>query len=97
MPRIGGLVTGPGSDTLAELLRLTQDSPQPLLDAKIGDTYRRTIPSSLPLGMDLALVVQERERLLQERAEKRIQALERLLSDMDGPERTKYMIELKTL
>ncbi|PJF20054.1 hypothetical protein PSACC_00137 [Paramicrosporidium saccamoebae] len=97
MPRIGGLVTGPGSDTLAELLRLTQDSPQPLLDAKVGDTYRRTIPSSLPLGMDLALVVQERERLLQERAEKRIQALERLLTGMDGPERTKYMIELKTL
>lgn len=99
LPRVAGPTAGIGSETLFELLKMTQESPQPLVDAKVGDLYRRTIPASFPLGMDLQQIMQERERILQQRALQKISYLENALKNEELPaeHRNKYLIELKTL
>jgi ATP-dependent helicase STH1/SNF2 len=92
-----------GGETLAALLRLTTDSPQPLLDAKVGDLYRRTIPMSLPVGIRAETLAGEWERLRGQAVAERVQTLENLLSEdeqneaLSSTERTKLLIELKTL
>lgn len=106
MPRIGGLVSGVGSETLQELLKMMGESPQPLVDVKVGEAYRRSIPGSLPLGLDMTLVLQERDRLLEERRTQRIMQIEERLAvdeqTVDGEAlatgaRTRLLIELKSL
>lgn len=99
--RLPGLASaGIGAETLAEMLKATQEAPQPLVDAKVGEFYRRTIPPAFTLGAELyQKVLQERERLLQVRALERIAQLETKLADdnLEGSERTRLLIELKTL
>lgn len=107
MPRAAGIISssgsGAGTDTLFELLRFTQENPQPLLDAKFGDAYRRTLPLTFPLGMDLSAIVHERERLLELKIQERIKQLETQLSNaeagepLDSEQKTRLLIELKTL
>lgn len=107
MPRIGGFVSGPGCETLQELIRMTSEAPQPLLDVKVGDAYRRSLPGSIPLGIDLALVIRERERLLEEKRTQRMEQIEAVLQTdelkegdsvaLSAEERTRLLIELKSL
>lgn len=97
------LMAGPGCETLLELLKLTQEAPQPLLDAKVSDSYRRSIPGSLPLGVDLSVIMAERARLQAQKIAQRIERVQAILKEdeqrgcLDAPGRTRLLIELKSL
>lgn len=91
--------TTPEVESLQTLLKQISESPQPAFDAKATEAYRKSVGSAQPLQFDINLAIKERERVLEERKELRIQFLEERLSseNLSDSERVKLMIELKSL
>lgn len=105
MPKLGPYPLGSGFETLAQLLKLSKESSQPLLDAKVAETYRRSVPASIPLGIDLEKIILERERLVQGKIDARIKKIQEILDEdvqkeadnLTTAERTRLLIEMKSL
>lgn len=96
-----------GVDTVGSLLslvreQLAQGQPPlfPGLDGKINEIHRRVVPSRVPLGVNVAQLAAERERILKARVDSRVTELTEDLSAMtcdESGDSVKKQIELRML